>query len=156
MPEVLSTQQTNIANGVKALGIEDSARVRRFFREYVAPASSPPAIADTIYWGTLPRGARILRSNPGSISCGAGTASSTLNVGLRATAGAKTVISATQLSTALDVAAAGQKPLVGGAAYASGVAEAPLTEECDVYSTVAGAAIAANQRIVLEVLYVLD
>ncbi len=155
MAEVLSTQQTNIGNGVKSLGIEDSARVRRFLREYVAPASSPPAIADTIYWGTLPRGARILRSNPGQISCSAGTSLSTLNVGLRTTKD-KTVVSATQLSTALDVAAAGQKALVGGAAYANGVAEAPLTEECDVYSTVAGAAIAANQRIMLEILYVLD
>lgn len=155
MAEVLSTQQTNIGNGAKALGVEDSARVRRFLREYVAPASSPPQIGDTIYWGTLPRGARILRTNPGVISCAAGTASSTINVGLRTTKD-KTVVSATQIAAATDVAAAGQKPLIGGAAYANGVAEAPLTEECDVYSTVAGAAIAASQRIMLEVLYVLD
>lgn len=155
MAEFLSTQQTNIGNGVKSLGIEDSARVRRFLREYVAPASSPPQISDTIYWGTLPRGARILRSNPGSISCSAGTASSTINVGLRTTKD-KTVVSATQIAAATNVTSAGEKALAGGAAYANGVAEAPLTEECDVYSTVAGAAIAANQRIMLEILYVLD
>ena len=55
-------------------------RLRWFESTYTAPASSPPQIADTITWGTLPIGARIIGSLS-SLNCAVGTASSTLNVG---------------------------------------------------------------------------
>lgn len=155
MAEFISTEQTNLAAGGKMLGVNDSARIRRFFREYVAPAAAPPQIADTIYFGTLPRGARVIRSQPGVVSCNAGVAAATMAVGARTTKD-KTAISATQFSTALAITAAGEKPMVGGAAYASGVADYVPAEEIDVFGTIAGAAVAVNQRIMVEILYVLD
>lgn len=58
-----------------------NGRVRIFHSLYRAPASgTAPAIADTIVWGKLPVGARIL-GHMSRLDFSAGTASSTLNLG---------------------------------------------------------------------------
>lgn len=68
-----------LANRVRANRL--NGRVRIFHSLYRAPSSgSAPAIADTIVWGKLPVGSRIL-GHLSRLDFSAGTASSTLNLG---------------------------------------------------------------------------
>lgn len=120
-------------------------RLRIFESTYTAPASGTPQIADTITWGDLPVGARVL-SHLSTLSYAAGTASSTATVGDAA--------SANRHLSAQAINAAGQTALTTGN---SGVASYEIAEATKTLtSTIAGAAVAANQVITLRVVYVLD
>jgi len=107
-------------------------------------------IADTIGFGVvLKKGTRLLGLPV--LSNGAGTASSTIAVGLR-NAVTKVVVDATAIlpQTAINAAqtiqvATGNK-IKDGQRYV-------LDQDCELYATVAGAAVPANQAIRVEVPY---
>lgn len=126
-------------------------RIRLFEASYVVPATGGPVVADTITWGTLPVGARVL-GHLGQLSFGGGAASSTLTVGDAA--------SPARHLAATSVAAAGRA--VPNAADASGASfettdiSNQATNNCTLVSTVAGAALGAGQVITLRMPYVLD
>lgn len=151
MAETNTTQGAKYLARTKLLPHESFGRKRTLCAKMPAVYASIP-VADTIFIGRIPAGSRILGT--GIVSCAAGTASSTITIGLRETASG-TVLSATGLATALDVAAAGVKAVNTGAYIAAG-AEFITTVETDVYATVGGAAIAANQSLKFELHYVND
>lgn len=126
-------------------------RVRWFESTYTAPGSGTPQIADTITWGDLPVGARVI-GPLSSLNYSAGTASSTLNVGDAASAARH--LGATSVASAGNTALA--NPSNGAASFETSDSSDAATNNCRLVSTVAGAAIAANQVITLRVAYVLD
>lgn len=151
MAEFNTSQAAKLVANTKLLPNESAGRVRILAAKMPATYASPQ-IADTIFIGRIPVNSRILLG--GFVSCAAGTASSTLSIGLRSTK-TGTVVSATAIASGVDVAAAGQKAANNGANIANGV-EYVTTEEVDVYATVAGAAVAANQALKFEIPYVTD
>jgi hypothetical protein len=126
-------------------------RIRFFESTYTAPATGTPQIADKIVWGKLPLGARVV-GPLSSLGYAVGTASSTLNVGDAASAARH--LAATSVATAGNTALA--NPANGAASFETSDASGGATDNCTLVSTVAGAAIAANQVITLRVAYVLD
>ncbi|MCW0370264.1 hypothetical protein [Xanthomonas sacchari] len=133
--------QTNVLHG----------RIRYFESTFTVPAGGL-AIADTITWGAIPVGARII-GHLGQLNFAAGTASSTINLGDAA--------SAARHLAATSVAAAGTA--VPQAATANGIAgfvvsdqSVNATNNSTLISTVAGAALAAGQVITLRLPYVMD
>lgn len=126
-------------------------RIRWFESTYTAPASSPPGIGDTITWGDLPVGARVI-GPLSSLNYAPGTPSSTLNVGDAASAARH--LAATSVASAGNTALA--NPANGAASFETTDSSEAATNNCRLISTVAGAAIAANQVITLRVAYVLD
>ena len=114
---------------------------------YTVPAGGT-AIGDKISWGQLPFGARLM---PGTkLYFGAGTASSTLNLG--------DVVSQARYLAATSVAAAGsataEAQFANGALFEVSVAQLGLaTDQSELLSTVAGAALQAGQVITLVAQY---
>lgn len=151
MPEFNSTQRTSIASGYKVLPSADHGRKRLFYARYVNGASTL-AINDTIYLGDLPAGARLCKD--WLISCGAGTASSTIDVGLRLKS-TQAEVDLDGIASVINTAAAGIKDAVNGALILNG-AEYVTTAAVEVVATVKGAVFAASQAIVFEGSYVQD
>lgn len=151
MAEVKSTQMTSVAAGQKLLPNADGGRIRLFYARYVQGASTQ-AINDTIYLGDLPKGARILKD--WLVNCGTGTASSTLDIGLRKKSDG-TVIDADGIAASVNTAAAGYKDANTGALIAAGE-EYVTTEAVEVYGTFTGAVFAASQKLTVEGSYVQD
>lgn len=108
------------------------------------------AINDTIKIGTIPAGSRILSVK---VSNATGTASSTLDVGLRKTDG--TVIAAAGLATGIDTATAGAKTAENGTLITNGL-DYTTPSTVEVYATAKGAVLAANQALAFTVHYVTD
>ena len=125
--------------------------MRYFESTYTAPAASPPQIADTITWGTLPVGARIIGALS-SLNCAVGTASSTLNVGDSASAARHLAASSVATAAVFTMV----NPASGVACFETTDGSKTATDNCTIKSTVAGAAIAANQVITLRLAYVVD
>lgn len=90
----------------------------------------------------IPAGSRVLPF--GRVECAAGAASSTLNIGVRSLA-TGTVISATQIASAININTAGVKDANNGAGFA-GVGFI-ATEDLVCYGTFTGATNTANQAI---------
>lgn len=151
MAETNTTQGAKIVANTKLMPYESHGR-SRFICSKMPATYAQLAIADTIFIGRVKAGTRFTAN--GKVSCAAGTASCTLSIGLRETA-TGTVISATALATGLDIAAAGVKNVDTGAYVAAG-AEYVTLKECDIYATVAGAVLAANQALKFELNYVQD
>lgn len=151
MAEVKSTQTTNTANGYKNLPSSEGGRRRLFYARFVNGASTL-AINDTIYLGDLPKGARICKD--WLVNCGAGTASSTMDIGIR-TKSTGAAIDADGIAAAVNTAAAGYKDANTGALIAAGE-EYVTTAEVEVYATVTGAVFAASQKLTVEGSYVQD
>jgi hypothetical protein len=151
MAEVKSTQTTAVAAGYKLLPSADGGHKRLFYARYVQGAGTQ-AINDTIYLGDLPKGARICKD--WLVNCAAGTASSTMDIGLRVKS-TGTVIDADGIAAAVNTAAAGYKDANTGALIAAG-AEYVTTAEVEVYATVTGAVFAAAQALTVEGSYVQD
>jgi len=108
------------------------------------------AIADTIGFGVvLKKGARLLC--PVTLSNGAGTASSTLAIGLRDPV-TKVAIDATAILAATAINAAQITQANTGTKLTTGQRYVLLTD-AEIYGTVAGAAVPANQAIRVEVTY---
>lgn len=112
---------------------------------------SAPAQNDTVGTAiTLPKGTRLVL--PVTVSSGAGTASSTLSVGIRS-ALTKTAIDATAIVNAVAIASAATAQVNTGTKLISGQ-DYLLPEDCELYLTFGGAAGAANQQIRVEVPFV--
>jgi hypothetical protein len=116
---------------------------------YTVPAANGPIVGESITWGTLPQGARLLPNS--QLYWSAGAASSTLNLGDRAAAAR--YLAATAVTTAGSATAA--------AAYAAGAVPEVLTltpgvatDQSELRSVVAGAALQAGQTITLVAYYV--
>ncbi|OYU99360.1 MAG: hypothetical protein CFE45_13245 [Burkholderiales bacterium PBB5] len=122
--------------------------IRPFFSRYTVPATGGPAIGEVITWGRLPIGARVLF---GLLTCSAGAASSTINLG--------DAESATRYMAATSVASAGNSTIVpatianGGAGFIVQQGPAPkfgpatVLDQGELRSVVAGAALAGGQTI---------
>jgi hypothetical protein len=151
MAEVKSTQTTAVAAGSKLLPASDGGRKRLFFAEYVQGVATQ-AISDTIYLGDLPKGARICKD--WLLNCSAGTAASTLHIGIRGRA-TGTAIAASGIAASTDIAAAGYKDANTGSLLAAGLQYTTL-EAVEVYATINVAVLAANQKITIEGSYVQD
>lgn len=153
MAEVKSIQTTAAAAGYrKPINVDNhGGRLRSFYARYVNGASTL-AINDTIYLGDLPKGSRI--GKDWLVNCGAGTASSTMDIGLRSKA-TGTAIDADGIAASVNTAAAGYKDANTGALIAAG-AEYVTTEVVEVYATVTGAVFAASQALTVEGSYVQD
>lgn len=116
-------------------------RVRVSSFEYLAPASSPPQIADIIVWCTVPAGAKILAGQM-STDASAGTS---INVG--------TPAAATRYKAATSINAAGTFP------FAQLIAENVndvLAADTLIQSVVSAAAIAISTNYKGWVKWVLD
>lgn len=136
-----------VRNKVNTFG----GRVRFFESTYTVPASAGPGIGETITWGSLPLGARVL-GHLSRLRWSAGAASSTLNLGDAASAARH--LAATAVTTAgsatPDVAE------TGGASFEVTDVSTAATNNGTLISTVAGAALQAAQVINLRIAYVLD
>jgi hypothetical protein len=109
------------------------------------------AIADTVGFGVvLKKGARLLC--PVTISSAAGTASSTLAIGLRDPV-TKAAIDATAVLAATSIAASATAQANTGTKLTAGQRYV-LLQDAELYGTVAGAAMAANQAIRVEVPFI--
>lgn len=151
MAETNTTQAAKLVARTKLMPHESHGRIRILAAKMPAVLAQM-AINDTIFIGRLPIGSRILTE--AVVSCGAGTATGVLDIGLRTTA-AGTVIDADGIAVGVDIAAAGVKVANTGALIAAG-AEYVTTEEVDVYATVKTAVLAANQVLKFEISYVTD
>jgi hypothetical protein len=150
MAALYSTQETSRRAGSKILPSVSTGKHRSAYGRYVYAAAG--AIGDTIDFCIVPKGARFTLF--GLVSCSAGTASSTMDVGLKSL---KTgvAVDADGLAVAVNIAAAGQKTANGGALITNG-AEYIATEDLILYGTIAGAAPPSGQAIVVDVPYVTD
>lgn len=127
-------------------------RQRYFESTYTVPASNGPIIGETITWGDLPLGARLL-GHLSELSWSAGAASSTLNLGDAASAARHLAATAvTTAGTAVPRAAQAN----GAASFETSDSSTAATNNCRLISTVAGAALQAGQVITLRATYVLD
>lgn len=153
MAEIKSVQMAKLAAvpAQKLATTESHGRVRIMFAA-LATTHAEGAIADTVVFGRIPAGARILPT--GTLACAAGTASSTLDIGLRRVKD-RTVIDADGLAAAVNIASAGSKAINTGALIANGASYVTV-EEVEVYGTIAGAVLAANQAMNVQITYVTD
>jgi len=152
MAETNTTQGAKIIAQTKLLPHESFGRERRLCAK-MPTTYAQLAINDTVFFGRIPAGSRILAGS--KLSCAAGTASSTMDIGLRSTRTQTLLNTGQGLAIALDIAAAGVKDINTGTYIAAG-AEFVTTEECDVVGTVKGAVMAANQALKVEIAYVND
>jgi hypothetical protein len=137
----------------KTAGRKSPAAVQNRLRVAViqtVAAYTAPAQNDTIGTGLIiPQGARFLL--PITLSNGAGTASSTLAVGIRDPI-TKVAISADAVMAATAIASAATAQVNTGTKCITGQ-EYFTTQDVELYLTVAGAAGLANQQIRVEVPY---
>lgn len=148
MAEINARVPTELAAGRKALY---DSQAKKFVAVCEMPAThSGAAIADTIGFGiVLKKGSRLLC--PVTLSNSAGTASCTLAVGLRnattkVAVDASAIFTARAIDTAQVVQANTGTKVTAGQRYV-------LDQDCEIYGTVGGAAVPANQAIRVEVPY---
>lgn len=122
--------------------------VQVFISTYTVPTSGGPGIGEYISWGFLPFGARLMPTT--KLYFAAGAASSTLNLG--------DPVTPARYLAASSVAAAGN--VTAEAVFANGalfdvavVAPGQATDQSELRSVVAGAALQAGQVITLVAQY---
>lgn len=122
-----------------------------FFATVTNPAAGGVAIAEWISWGFLPLGARVLF---GFLTCSAGTASSTLNLGDPATPAR--YLAASSVASATNIAINPPATMANGAAGfdVSVVTPGVAGDHSELRSVCAGAALGANQTLTLVLFYV--
>jgi hypothetical protein len=149
MAEVNSIQMAKLAAtpGSKLQANERNGRSRIMFGQITALAAQ---IADTIYFGRIPQGARITGI---WLNNAAGAASSTLALSLRKTSD-KSAISGTITAAASITSAQKVDGLTGTLTNAGQSYITPA--EVDVVGTIAGAATSASQLISVTIDYVID
>lgn len=148
MAEVLGRGPTEFAAGRKLLF---DSQVKSLIAVAEMPTTHAGAnIGDTIAFGlVMKKGARL--ACPVTLSNGAGTASCTLAIGLR-DATTKVAIDATAILAATAINAAQTIQANTGTKLTNGQ-RFVLAQDAEVYGTVAGAAIPANQAIRVEIPY---
>lgn len=119
-------------------------RIRYFESTYDQAVHGTAAASDTITWGDLPVGAKVL-PHLSQLSWGTGTASSTATVGDAASGNRHLAATAITTAGTADLTSSGGAP-----GYVITEATKTLT------STIAGASTASAQKITLRVAYVLD
>jgi hypothetical protein len=122
----------------------------RWFEATVTPTVAV-AIGETITWGALPLGARVI-GHMSKLYFGAGTASSTLNLGDAANAARH--LAATSVASAGSAVPEAQA--ASGAQFETSDASGGATDNCTLISTVAGAAVPIGQVLTLKMAYVCD
>lgn len=123
------------------------ADVQVLVSTYTVPVGGLP-IADKISWGQLPLGARLMPDT--KVYCSVGAASSTLNLGDPVVPAR--YMAATSVATAGSAVAEAQ--FANGALFEVAVAQKGLaTDQSELLSTVAGAALLAGQVITLVAQY---
>lgn len=152
MAEVNSVQAQKVADRKKLLPAESHGR-QRVLVATLAATHAAYAVNDTILLGTVPVNSRFLTGAVLSVG-GSGTASSTVDVGIR-NAKTKEVIDADGVTAGADISAAGKIVADTGALVAA-AADYITPVDVEVYATVLGAALAANQQIRFEIPYVTD
>lgn len=152
MAEVNSVQAQKVADRKKLMPAESHGR-QRVLVATLAATHAAYAVNDTILLGVVPVNSRFLTGGVLSVG-GAGTASSTVTIGIR-NANTKVVIDADGVATAVDISAAAKVPADTGALVA-GAADYITPADVEVYATVLGAVLAANQQIRFEIPYVTD
>ncbi|MFO0255381.1 MAG: hypothetical protein ACK52V_14810 [Betaproteobacteria bacterium] len=127
-------------------GTQAGGEMFPLFSTLTNPAAGGVVVGENISWGTLPLGARVLM---GYLTCSAGTASSTLNLGDRATPAR--YLAATSVASATNIAINPPVSNANGAAgFVTNVSAPGLaTDTCEILSVCAGANIAANQTLTL-------
>lgn len=150
MAEINSRQAAKIALGQK-LANHEAGRLRTVVIQMPA-AFAQLAIDDTVAGGQfIPAGSRIVNAR---VQNGTGTASSTINVGLRKRKDG-TVISATAIASLIAITTATTTPTAAGnGAYVAGGVDQVLADDAEVYITAKGAVLAANQLVRVEVDYI--
>lgn len=145
---VVRSQVDQTAGRKSPAGVQNRLRcaVVQSAAAYVAPANGDTAATKLV----LKQGSRI--ALPITISCGAGTAASTLSVGIR-DAVTKVAIDATAIVNAAAINAAATVQVNTGTKCINGQ-EYYLPQDCEIYLTFAGAAGAANQQFRVEVPYI--
>ncbi|WP_060538573.1 hypothetical protein [Pseudomonas sp. NBRC 111125] len=122
--------------------------VQVFISTYTVPASGGPGIGEYISWGFLPFGARLMPTT--KLYFAAGAASSTLNLGDPVTPArylAATAVTSAGSATAEAVFAN------GGLFDVAVIAPGQATDQSELRSVVAGAALQAGQVITLVAQY---
>ncbi|CUJ67456.1 hypothetical protein [Achromobacter sp. 2789STDY5608628] len=152
MAEVNSVQAQKYIDGKKLMPAESHGR-QRVLVATLPVTHAAHAVNDTILLGRVPVNSRFLTGGVVSVG-GAGTASSTLDIGVRVT---KTgvVVAAAGIATGVDISAAGKIAADTGTLIAA-AADSITATDVDVYATVKGAVLAANQQIRVEIPYVTD
>lgn len=150
MAEILTIIKSQVD---KTAGRKIASAVQNRVRSAVvqtAAVYAAPAVTDTVGTGLiLPLGSRIML--PITLSNGAGTAASTLALGLRDPV-TKVAIDATAIMAATAITAAATAQVNTGTKLVNGQ-EYLLPQDCEIYGTFAGAAGAANQQIRAEIPY---
>lgn len=152
MAEVNSVQAQKVADRKKLLPAESHGR-QRVLVATLAAAHAAYAVNDTVLLGVVPVNSRFLTGAVVSIG-GAGTASSTVDIGIR-NATTKVVIDADGIAVGADISAAAKVAADTGALVAA-AADYLTPADVEVYATVKGAVLAANQQIRFEIPYVTD
>jgi hypothetical protein len=131
-------------------GNQQDSELRIFFSTFTNPGTGGVAVGEYISWGFLPMGARVVG---GFLTCSAGTASSTLNLGDPASAAR--YLAASSVASAANVAINPPATFANGAAgfEVSVVAPGLATDHSELRSTCAGAVIATGQTLTLYLLY---
>lgn len=150
--------EQNSVQGAKILAHQKLMPAESHGRQRVLVATLPAthaafAVNDTIFLGRVPANTRFLTGAVLSVG-GAGTASSTVDIGIRRTQ-TQEVIDADGITDGADISAAGKVVADTGVLIAA-AADYITPVECDVYATVLGAVLAANQQIRFEIPYVTD
>lgn len=150
MSEINSRQAAKIALGQK-LSNSEAGRLRTVIVQTPA-VFAQLAIDDTVAGGAfIPAGCRVVNAR---VQNGTGTASSTLNVGLRKRKDG-TVISATAISSLIAITTATTTPTAAGnGTYIAGGVDQVLADDAEIYLTAKGAVLAANQLVRVEVDYI--
>jgi hypothetical protein len=150
MPEINARIPTEVAAGRKALFDSQGHTSVAVCEMPLVHAGA--AIADTIGFGVILRkGSRLLAGGI-ILSNSAGTASSTIAVGLRNPV-TKVAIDATAIMAQTAITTAATAPVATGTKVNAGQRYV-LLEDAELYATAAGAAVAANQAIRIEVPYI--
>lgn len=132
-------------------GNQQDGELRVFFATVTNPSAGGVVVSEWISWGFLPAGARVLF---GYLTCSAGTASSTLNLGDPVTPAR--YLAASSVASAANVAINPPATMNQGAAgfAVSVVAPGLATDHSELRSVCAGANLAANQTFTLVLFYV--
>lgn len=151
MSEVNSIQMAKVlaTPSAKLQANERNGRSRIMFGQINANAAQ---IADTIFFGRIPAGARITGC---WLNTATGTASSTMSLGLRK-ASDKTVVDAVGLAALTAITTAAKVDTIGTGNLTKNGQSYVTPYEVDVYGTIAGAATPAGQLIAVTVDYVID
>ena len=144
----LSLARTSRPQGL-ASGNAQSGKLRAFSQQFINPAAGGVLIGEFISWGFLPRGARIVG---GQLSCSAGAASSTLNLGDPASPAR--YLAATGVTSAANTPVIPLPNAVGGPGFVVDVvAQGQATDQSEIRSVCAGANLQANQTFNLTLFY---